>query len=158
MFKFFIEGEITVRDAEAIRRTIEEEHQNLAEVSFDAEEPVAGPAVPIVELVGVAGAVASVISALIIMYVLMKDHKKEQKWTKKKLVELIEDEMVRLGVIDFELHKISNFDSLLTSKDEPCVVEALRQETGDKYKMYVFRDGEVSTLEIKQNKESNESS
>jgi len=68
--------------------------------------------------------------------------KKKKRWTKTRLLKLIEDELLRLGFTEYSNLTISGFEELTKRSKEPCNVSA-KVEDDLLINLKIFRDGKV---------------
>ena len=80
----------------------------------------------------------------------MKEFKRSQVWTSKRLREVIEQEMIKLGVVDFKIIHLINFEALLRRKAAPCAIKITNERNGDMYKLYVFKDAATYVIRIEE--------
>lgn len=148
MIEFVIKGDISLSDAQAVARKIAGKHKSeLLKVSLGMVDAVPTPAEPVTVLVGIAGAVASVISAFVVVFVEIRKHRQDKTWTVERLKKLIEQEMIRFGIVNFAIDSVDNFDEL-RCRSGTCVIEVTDIKTKNEYRMYIFRDGEPYVLRV----------
>lgn len=145
---FVIEGNISITDAQAVVREIGQQHGGVTTVSLRTTGGIPVSAEPAVELLGMAGAIASVVSAFVVILSTVRDHQKSKAWTVKRLRELVAQEMVRLGIVGFNVSRVDNFDDLLHRRSGPCVLEIVDVKKCEKYKLCVFQDGKSYVVRL----------
>ncbi|MEO5914436.1 MAG: hypothetical protein ABIS50_09405 [Luteolibacter sp.] len=76
----------------------------------------------------------------------LTEHLEKEVWSPERFRETVEIECLKLGFENPKILKITNFEALKESKNEPCKVELSTQASQEHYVLYIMRDGSVYSL------------
>ncbi len=98
---------------------------------------------------GFALAVASLMLGIYEFISRRKDKADSEKWSSTKLKKLIEELLLKKGIVNFKIISIEGFDRLNESDTYHCVVVVEDTKSGKRFQIVIFGDGEPSAMEVK---------
>ena len=96
------------------------------------------------ELIPMVGAICSIIG------VLLQVIPAPESWTAEKLRNIIDNEMTKHNICDFTISEIIGFQPFATGKNSLCAVIGKDKQSDCTYKLYVFKDKDVTILKLEQ--------
>jgi hypothetical protein len=100
------------------------------------------------EMLNLAAAIASIAQGVLAVRALAQWTRERKEWSPQRLRALIEEEMMKRGVIDFAIESHAGFDHLLANANKPCVVEIRDGAAGATYTLLAFADGDTLVLRV----------
>jgi hypothetical protein len=145
MIRITLAGDITLSETEQAIGLVKSRLGPGIEVTLDTKGAIPFAAVAGLSTFALASAIASVASA--IMH-LENRREKATKWSSSRLKEVLENEMLAMDVMDFEIKSMYNGGALIDRKRTPCRIILEDTKKGEFYKIYVYRDGKAYRVKV----------
>jgi len=97
----------------------------------------------------IALAVASLILSIYQIIAMEKDKANSEKWSSTKLKKMIEELLLKKGIVNYKIISIEGFDNLNESDIFHCIVIVEDIKSSTRLQIIIFGDGDSSTMEIK---------
>lgn len=88
------------------------------------------------------------VSAINLLLTVRHRAKERDSWTQAKLIAAVNEELLKRSLIDASIVTIQNYVALTGEGTGPCVVEAKVGPLQQTFRMYIFQDKEIFTIEL----------
>lgn len=95
-----------------------------------------------------AGALASVIGAALTMWQIKKNNSNQEKWSKKRIVNIMDDELLFHGVCNIEIDSIIGYENFANPGIQHCTVILKDSNKKINYKVTLFNDEDSYIMKI----------
>jgi hypothetical protein len=145
MERLTIEGHLSTTDFEVLRRSIAAQPAPELELGRDrleARSLTEGD-------LNLIAALASVIDALIGLWALRLASRDKSAWNKERAEQLVGEELMRRGVVQFKIEEVENYDGLFGEGTGPCVFTIHDTAKDMRYWVLVLRSGNTATIRLR---------
>lgn len=145
MIEIVLNSGITLSEAKCVITLVKSRHEDAVRVVGQSQVGMASAALTGVEIIGVAGAIGAVISAVVCV---QNQNEQRNKWTRARMIQTVENEMLEMGVTEFTVKSIHNYTALVQRKHTPCRVVVADKTSDAEYKMFIYRDGSAFSVRL----------
>ena len=99
----------------------------------------------VTELTAMAQCLALLIKAVLYLH---RRADEAKQWNRSRLVDVIDKQMLGIGVTDYIVDHIDNFDCLTGKGPCPCIVRILSSTGARGFQVCIFRNADAFTIEV----------